>query len=341
MLRSVLRFVLSFMLVIALWGWFCLPRAAQAGTPDRPGNNAEVYSITISPGAVTTNSYPEIKGFVRNTSLSSNDAGGKAAFDVVVEITNAQGVQKSMVWRDVRFAADQRKSYTTAHSYDIGQPGNYKVVYSVYNVGRTHLYATLSKTFTVTAPAAGKKTEPPARPEKTRQPAKAETKKPEKLKKAEVIEQPSRSIDAERKYLGIGGYVNTLNFSGGGTLVFWPLKDLAVQGTYGVGTFTSYEGRVFYRLPLSSGWKPYFGAGYLHAARDTNVIGLKTTVAGSSVTAFGGVELPLTRSLYGYVDISGTSLKLKKDVANGIQAATVKVDYAPVTINVGVVFYLF
>lgn len=324
--------------LIALFGSAAGIDPAWAGTPDKSGNNAEVYSVTIKPETVSAGAYPEIKGFVRNTSLTDNGFGGKAAFDVVAVVTAPSGAQKSMVWRDVRFNADQRKSYTTANTYDIKQPGTYKVVYSVYNVGRTHLYATLSKTFTAARPAEAKKPEPPAKAEK-----KPERAKPEKPRPDEVAERPERKspADKDRKYIGLGGYVNALNFSGGGTLIAWPLKNLAIQGTYGVGTFASYEGRIFYRFPLSGNIKPYAGAGYIHAERDATVIGVKTTIIGDSYTVFGGVEIQLFKNLYGYVDVSGSPMKLEKDVVNGSQAATVTVEYAPVTICTGIVFYLF
>jgi len=335
----ILRIALTTMILqyITLFSSAAAIKDAYAGTPDRAGNNAEVYSITISPDTVTAGTYPEIKGYVRNASITSNGNGGKAAFDVVAVITTPNGSQKSMIWRDVRFNADQRKSYPAANSYDIKQAGTYKVVYSVYNTDRTQLYATLSKSFTVSSAAAVKKPEPAAKVQK-----KPEAAKPEKPKKSEIAEQPyKKARDKERKYVGVGAYVNSLNLSYGGTLVFWPLENLAIQGAYGVGTFTSYEGRVFYRLPLSTDFKPYFGAGFLHAERDATVIGLKTTIAGDSYTVFGGVEMKLYKSLYGYVDVSGTPMKLKKDVVNGSQAATVTVEYAPVTICTGLVFYLF
>jgi hypothetical protein len=341
--RFMLRIALTTMiaLYITLFGSAAAVTAANAGAPDSNGNNAEIYSITLSPDTIAAGTYPEIKGFVRNTSAASNGDGGKAAFSVEAVITSPGGAQKSMIWREVRFTADQRKSYTAANSYDTKQAGTYKVVYSVYTIDRTHLYATLSKTFTVRAPAAAKKPEP-AKIEKKPLTAKPEAVKPEKLRKSEIVEAPVRKgADKDRKYLGVGAYVNALNFSGGGSLVFWPLENLAIQGAYGVGTFTSYEGRVFYRLPLSTDFKPYFGAGFLHAERDATVIGLKTTISGDSYTVFGGVEMRLYKNLFGYVDVSGSPMKLKKDVVNGSQAATVTVEYSPVTICTGLMFYLF
>jgi hypothetical protein len=126
---------------------------AYAGTPDKLGNNAEVFSISITPNSVPAGTYPEISGFVRNTSNSRNGKDGKAFFDVMAVITFPNGSQKSLVWHDVSFSAQQKKFYTFVNNYEISQAGTYKVAYFVYNSGRTYRYASLAKSFTVFKPA--------------------------------------------------------------------------------------------------------------------------------------------------------------------------------------------
>jgi outer membrane protein W len=319
LIKIILRYVV---LAIFCWG----TEGAFAGTPDRFGNNAEIFSVTISPDSVPAGTYPEIVGYVRNTSSLKNGKNGNAVFDVIAVIILPNGSQKRLLWKDVHFTADQRKSYKYSNNYDSNQVGTYTAEYFVYNRDRTRLYTSLSKSFTVYKPAATLK---PVQPSET-------TKKPS------VYDLTAKTeISGERMLVGIGGYINTIDFSAGPTIILWPFKNLAIQGTYGIGTFTSYEARTFYRFSVSPRLKPYLGAGYLHAERKATVIGMDTTIKGDSFTVFGGVELPIYKNLYGYVDVSGTPMELKKDVTNGAVQTTATVTYSPVTICTGVVLYLF
>ena len=43
---------------------------------------------------------------------------------------------------------------------------------------------------------------------------------------------------------------------------------------YGMGTFTSYEIRDLYKFNYSENLNPYMGAGYLHAEKEADVIGV-------------------------------------------------------------------
>ncbi len=305
-----------------MWG----TEVAFAGTPDSFGNNAEIFSVTITPNSVPVGTYPEVVGFVRNTSSSKNGNNGNAVFDVIAVITLPNGSQKRLLWNDVHFTPDQRKSYKYSNNYDSNQVGTYTAEYFVYNRNRTHLYTSLSKSFTVYKQ---EETTKPIQPSET-------------IKKPSAYDRTAKTgISGERIFVGIGGYVNTVDFSAGPSIILWPFKNLAIQGAYGIGTFTSYEARTFYRFPLSQRLKPYLGAGYLHAERKTTVIGVDTTIKGDSFTVFGGVELPIYKNLYGYVDVSGTPMELKKDVTNGATQTTATVTYSPVTICIGVVLYLF
>jgi hypothetical protein len=54
-----------------------------------------------------------------------------------------------------------------------------------------------------------------------------------------------------------------------------------------------------------------------------------------------GVEVPLGRRVYGYLEVSGAKIDLHETVTNGAQTVEASVKYAPVTIGAGIVFYLF
>lgn len=162
--------------------------------------------------------------------------------------------------------------------------------------------------------------------------------------KKEVENLQDKAIPSEisrRKTLGFGGYINTINLSAGPTLIVWPSENFALQGSYGAGTYTSYEARGFYRFNPLSRLKPYFGAGYIHADKQATVIGVDTTISGDSFSVFGGIETVLYKNLYLYADVSATPIKLEKDVRSSTQRATVTVDYTPVTVGAGVVFYVW
>lgn len=257
------------------------------------------------------------------------------------------------------FLPNQKKGYPLGKDYDIRKPGVYQIEFSVYDGSRKNLIASLSKTFmvkeavvkapppvpitkeTVEAPKTTVPT-PPVSEIKPLTTPKAET--PALPPQKAAVSQPSET--PTRRYIGIGGFVNTINFSGGPTVILWPLKNLAIQGFYGWGTFESYEVRGFYRFDLSSRLKPYLGAGYLHTERDFEVTSsgntVEGTMKGSSYTVCGGVEVSLIKNrLAFYADVSGTPLKLEDDVAIGSDTVKVSVDYSPVTIGTGLVFYIW
>jgi hypothetical protein len=356
--RIIIIAILLYVFFLAGSHWWI--EDVYAGTPDKFGNNAEIYSVDITPSSVLAGTYPEITGFVRNTSSLKNKNNGKALFDVIAVITYPNGSQKSWLWHDVNFTANQRKAYSCLKNYDMRQVGRYKVAYSVYNSGKNHLYTSLSKLFAVSnppraamqvpspkavskAPEAKKNLQPKKEPLPT-----SSTRLESQIQQVTASEtneplpynlHTETDLSGERQIFGVGAYLNTINLSGGPTIILWPFKNVAVQGTYGFGTFTSYEARTFYRFPLMQNLHPYIGAGYIHAEHSTHVLGVETNISGNSFTAFGGVELPITNILYGYIDISGTPIKLKND--GGPSQATATVKYSSVTVNMGLVFYRF
>ena len=154
-------------------------------------------------------------------------------------------------------------------------------------------------------------------------------------------ESISPDYSQKRKFAGAGVFSNAVNFSAGPTLILWPLENLAIQAYYGVGTFTSYEIRGLYRFHISSVFNPYLGAGYVHAEKEANVIGVDTDIQGDSFSIFGGVELPVYKNLFAYVEVNGTPMKLEKDVVNGTRKAKAKVDYSSTTIGAGLILYFW
>jgi hypothetical protein len=147
----------------------------------------------------------------------------------------------------------------------------------------------------------------------------------------------------EYRHIGLGLYGNTLNGAGGATLLLWPFKHVGLQASYLAGSYTIAEGRLLVRFPLSSGVNPYVGAGYLDVAteRSVEVVDMKATFHDSGMSGVIGVEAPLGKSVYGYVEVSGTSIDLKKEVTNGTVSGTATIEYAPVTIGMGIVYFLF
>ena len=154
-------------------------------------------------------------------------------------------------------------------------------------------------------------------------------------------ESISPGYSQKKKVAGAGVFSNAVNFSAGPTLILWPLENLAIQAYYGVGTFTAYEIRGFYRFHISSSLNPYLGAGYVHAEKVANVIGVDTNIQGDSFSIFGGIELPVYKNLFAYVEIDGTPMKLEKDIVNGTRKAKAKVDYSSTTIGAGLIFYFW
>ena len=126
-------------------------------------------------------------------------------------------------------------------------------------------------------------------------------------------------------------------------MILWPFKYVGLQGSYTVGSFTITEGRVLARMPLSSGINPYLGVGYLNVSteKSVNIINVKEKFQDSGVSGVIGVELPLGKDFFGYVEICGASIDLKKEVTSGSITGTASVKYSPVSIGLGLVYFLF
>lgn len=310
---------------------------AFAGTRDKAGNSADVVAISIDPALATIGTYPDITAEVLNSSTVYNGSQGKATFDIVVMITYPDGQNKRLVWDNIDFAANQKKTFAMPRNFDNTKDGSYTVTFTVYNSARSYSHAQLAKTFTLSQPELFDQ-------DRVKLPASSDA-QARSLQSSGETSHRARSakttLSGDTRRIGIGLHVNALNFSAGPSFVIWPADAVALQLFYGIGTFTSYEARTFYRLQMSRTLSPYFGAGFVHAERKATVLGTDTVIPGDSFTAFGGVESRIARNLYAYADVSASPMKIKKDVTSGTTQATVTVTYAPVTINTGLVWYFY
>jgi hypothetical protein len=312
--------------VIALFGVLLLHGALPIRVCAAPAVSLKVDSIQIKPDTVISGQYPDITAFIR---MTSTDRTRKSLqVNVVATVTQPNNVMRSWQWKKVKIGRGETKKYILPKEYDTRHAGIYKVEYVIYSSDMKRRLSRLSRRFTV-----AEQPKPPA-------PAVPQPQKEMKGLPAYPKGQVSRPAQ-ERTYLGIGIYANALNPAAGATVLFWPLRNVGLQGSYTVGTFTSYEGRLLVKIELPAGFNPYLGLGYVHVSKTSNIIGIETTFTDSSVSGVLGVEIPLGKSWRGYLEVSGAKIDLEKVVTNGSQTALATVDYAPVTIGVGLVYSLF
>ena len=285
----------------------------------------EVQSIQVSPTETRIGVYPDITGTINMNKV--NAPGGNLEMTIIAVIFRPDHVMKSWIWKNVTMKAGEVKKFTIPREYAITLAGTYKVDFNVYTRDMKPLHR-LSRNFLVIDLS---------RPlEKTII--------PKKDAGTTAVSPGQASVQpAEYPHIGVGVYANTLNLSGGATVLLWPLKYVGIEGSYTVGTFTIVEGRLLARLTLSSGINPYAGIGYMSVSteRTVDVIGVKTKFKDSGVSGVIGAEIPLSKSIYSYVELSGANINLKQNVTNGFLSGTATVKYAPVTIGLGIVYYLF
>jgi hypothetical protein len=284
-----------------------------------------VQSVQISPAETMAGKYPEIIGTVKAN-------GGKAS-DEILEITviaslaRPDNAVKSWTWKKITIKAGEARGFSIPKEYDVNLKGVYKVDFGVYSKDMRPL-SKLSKSFTVTDTA---------RPLVTTAPT------PSGPATAATSPGKTASRSAEEHHFGLGAYVNTVNTAGGATMLLWPSKYVGLQASYSMGNFTTAECRVLARFPLSGGINPYLGVGYASVTteRTVDTINSKTTFSDSGVTGALGVEVLLGKSLFGYVEVSGTAIDLKKEVSSGGVSGTAEVKYAPVTVGFSIVYFMF
>ena len=273
---------------------------------------AEVQSIQISPAETAIGQRPQIIG-----SISGGSVRGEVTVIAVVVLPDH--TVKSWTWKNIVLGPGEVKKITVPQEYEAKLAGVYKVDFNIYSKDMRPIHR-LSRTFVVkeaseqTAVAAGQ---------------------PKPAKEAAGA--------AETRRFGIGAFGNAANPAGGATIVVWSSKFAGLQGSYSTGKFTTVEGRLLFRLPLSSGFNPYLGIGYASVSteRTVEILNQKATFRDEGVSGVVGVELPLSRSLVGYAEVCGANIDLKKIVGNGTISGTASVKYAPVSVGAGIIWYLF
>lgn len=285
----------------------------------------EIESIQIIPVETTVGRHPGITGSIKATKMLA--PGKTLDITVIAVVVRPDHVVKSWTWKNVRMQAGDIRSFAIPKEYEMKLVGTYKVDFNVYSRDMLPMHR-LSKTFVVVDKTVS--------PEKTTAPEED---------RARIEPAIGRAADrqGEIPYFGVGLYADTLHSTGGATMLLWPFKHLGLQASYTGGPFTIAEGRVLARYPFSSGITPYLGAGYVNVTteRSVEIIGIKTRFQDSGVSGVIGVEVPLGKSVFGSVEISGASINLKKEVASGSITGTASVQYAPVTIGINIVYFLF
>ena len=311
----------------------------------------EVQSIQIVPVEPMAGDHPEITGTVKASSAQAT--GETTEIIVFASLTRPDHAVKVWTWKEIRIKAGESKVFTIPDEYKVKLKGVYKVDFTVYSKDMVPLNK-LSKSFTVVEPS---------HPLVTMTSQETVTGTTGALSGQGTIAGSTGALSgqetvtgstgissakasgrpADDQQIGVGAYVNTVNTAGGATVLFWPHKYVGLQGSYTMGEFTTAEVRLLARLPLAIGINPYFGLGYVNVAteRTVDVIGIKTTFKDSGVSGVIGVEIPLRRSVFGYVEISGAAIDLKKEVTSGGLTGTADVNYSPLTVGFSIVYYVF
>ncbi len=286
---------------------------------------AEMQSIQISPDETMVGKHPEIIGTVK--AVSSKAPGETVEINVVASLARPDHAIKSWIWKKIHIKAGETKVFSIPKEYDVKLTGAYKVDFGVYSTDMRPL-SRLSKFFTVVDPA--------------RPPVKAAPQAEAGSKTGIVSGKSTRRLAGDRR-IGIGAYANTVNTAAGATMLLWPYKYVGLQGSYTMGEFTTAEGRLLMRFPLSSGINPYAGVGYASVSteRTVDIIGIKSTFKDSGVSGVIGAEIPLGRRLYGYVEIGGAAIDLKKEITFGGQTGDASIKYSTVTLGLGIVYFFF
>lgn len=286
----------------------------------------EVQSIRILPTRVTVGKYPNITATIAAKKIEGR--GTTVEVTVIASVVWPDHVMRSWTWKEIRMSSGEIRSFSIPQVFKIKSAGTYKVDFSVYSKTMDPLHR-LSQTFIA---------EDPSHPD-----ADKNSSKKSGTDRQSPPHQKKTDHPAEDPLVGIGVYVNTLNPSGGVTMLLWPFKYVGLQGIYTDGMFSIAEGRLLARYPLSSGINPYMGVGYVNVATERSVefINIKTQFRDTGVSAVIGAEIPVSERVFGYVEICGTSIVLKKDVASAGVTGTADVTFAPVSIGIGIVYFLF
>ena len=294
--------------------------AAFAGT-------VQVLSIHIAPAETVAGKHPEITGTIKADSAKT--PGETTEVNVIASVTRPDHVVKTWTWKKIRIKAGGTGTFSIPKEYEVKYGGVYSVDFGVYSKDMRQL-SKFTKSFTVVGP--------PLPVEKT--PPQAVVKVGTGLVSGKTSTRP-----AGDQHFGVGVSANTVNTAVGATILFFPqkYKYVALQASYTMGMFTTAEARVLARFPRSTGINPYVGLGYasVTAKRTVDVIGIKTTFKDSGVSGVLGVEMPLSRKVFGYVELSGSTIDLEKEITSGGQTGIATVKYSPLTVGFSVVYFAF
>lgn len=285
----------------------------------------EITSLEIVPSEAAVGRHPEITGSIKATRALAR--GGTLVVTVIAVVVRPDHVVKSWTWKNVSMRTGDIRSFTIPNEYEMKSAGTYKVDFNVYSSDMQPLHRTSKRFTAVDSSRLTGKTIPE-----------------EVGALTEAASGRTAGSPAEYRGIGVGLHANTLNSTGGATMLLWPFKHAGLQASYAVGSFSIAEGRLLARFPLSSGIRPYLGVGYLDVTteRTVEVISVRTRFHDSGVSGVIGVEVPLGKSLFGSIEISGASIDdLKKEVTSGGITGTASVKFAPVTIGISMVYFLF
>jgi hypothetical protein len=287
---------------------------------------AEIESILIVPTETRVGSHPEITGRVKANAVPAK--GEAIEIIVIATVVRPDNVLKSWTWKNIRMKEGDIRSFSVPKEYQIKSTGTYKVDFNIYSRKMQPIHKR-SKKFMVSDTAIA--------PEKAQLPEKVGARAEEQAARHAAF-QP-----AEYRQFGVGVYANVLHLSGGATMLVWPLKYVGLQGSYTGGLNTIAEGRLLLRFPLSLGVNPYLGAGYMivETERSVEEIGIKQKFKDSGMSGVVGAEIPFNKRWFGYLEVCGAAISLKKEVTNGGVSGTATVKYAPVSVGIGIVYYLF
>lgn len=311
MIRASIRIVL----VVAALACFA-PSFVSRAFAASPGG-IDLGSITVSPERLSAGQQPNIEVRVKQT---SGVPGSSVTVNIIATVTKPDHRGRTWRWGKVTLKRDAVRTITIPKELDTSADGTYRVEFLVYSDDMKRRLARRSSTFEVIAPR--------------------QAEKPGKKKPSEA-QEGIKMREEERAYMGLGLYGNALNPAGGGVVLLWPSKYVGLEGIYSVGEFTSYEGRLIARVRLSDVYGLYGGIGYIHVTTDKDVLGVATRFSDSGMSGAVGVEAALGQKVRLYVELSTARIELEQTVTSGAQTVKASVEYAPVTIGIGVVLMVF
>ena len=304
------------MLVLASFACCALSTASAAFAV--PPGDIDLGQITVTPARLSPGQYPNIEVRVGQ---SPGAAAAPVVVNVIAVVTQPDNRSRSWNWKKVKVSKDTGRTITVPKEYETSIVGTYRVEILVYSEDMKRRIARRTRTFDVSDPLASGK------------------KGTSEGGKGTVVDASGQG--RKRTYLGLGLYGNALNPAGGGMVLLWPSKYVGIEGIYSVGDFTSYEGRLIGKIDLTQVYSVYGGIGYIHVTKDESIIGVQTRFSDSGVSGVVGVEAALGKRMFLYVEATAARIELEQNVTSGAQTVKATVEYAPVSIGIGLVMTIF